>query len=122
VETKTISKPGPDAQVVFDGERVTVAGHAPKRDPVRQAAAEAAWLRRTLEESTGRVFPVRGVVAYPGWWVERTNREKVAEVWVLEPKALPSFIEHAPELISPDDVAMAAFHLSRYVRGENRAS
>ena len=39
-------------------------------------------------------------------------------MWVLEPKALPAFIENAPVMIAPSDVALAAFHLSRYVRSE----
>ena len=121
IETKTITKPGPDARVVFDGEQITVAGHRPDRDPVKQASAEATWLHRLLDQSTGRAFPVRGVVVYPGWWVERTNRNRNAKVWVLEPKALPAFIENAPAVISPDDVALAAYHLSRYIRGENRS-
>ena len=121
VETKTITKPGPDAKVVFDGEQVTVAEHRPDRDPVKQALAEATWLRRLLQQSTGRMFPVRGVVVDPGWWVERTNRQRQAEVWVLEPKALPAFIENSASAISPEDLGLAAYHLSRYIRGENRS-
>ena len=121
VETKTITKPTADAKVVYDGERVTVAGYKPDRDPVTQAAAEANWLRRLLEQSTGRAFPVRGVVVYPRWWIEQTNKDRPREVWVLEPKALPKFIENAPPVMSTDEVAMAAYHLSRYVRGENRS-
>jgi hypothetical protein len=38
--------------------------------------------------------------------------------WVLEPKALPGFIEQEPVTVAPADVALAAFHLSRYVRSE----
>jgi hypothetical protein len=121
VETKTMTKPIPDSRVVYDGEQVTVAGHRPDREPIRQASAEASWLSRLLNESTGRKFFVRGVVVYPGWWVERTNRERNAKVWVLEPKALPAFIENAPATISPEDVSLAAYHLSRYVRGENQS-
>jgi hypothetical protein len=34
---------------------------------------------------------------------------------VLEPKALPAFMEREPEQIAPDDAAIAAFHLSRYL-------
>ncbi len=122
IETKTISKPGPDAKVVYDGEQVTIAGYKPDRSPVAQAAAETTWLRRLLEQSTGRALPVRGVVVYPSWWVEQTNKQRPREIWVLEPKALPKFIEHAPEVMPTEDVALAAYHLSRYVRGENRAS
>lgn len=119
VETKTITKPTADAKVVYDGEHVTVAGFKPDRDPVAQARAEATWLRRLLKESTGREFPVRGAVVYPSWWIEQVNKERPREVWVLEPKALPAWIEHAPPAMTPGEVAMAAFHLSRYVRGEN---
>jgi len=120
VETKTITKPTPDARVIYDGERVTVAGFHPDRDPVTQASAEATWLRRLLQQSTGREFPVRGVVVYPRWWIEQTNKDRPREVWVLEPKALPKFIENAPAAMAAEDVAMASYHLSRYVRGENR--
>jgi hypothetical protein len=122
VETKTISKPDPKAKVVFDGQHVTVAGFQPDRDPVTQATAEANWMRRLLEMSTGRSFPVRGVVVYPGWWVEQANKGGPRETWVLEPKALPAFIEHAPAVIAPEDVALAAYNLSRHVQGETRAS
>lgn len=120
VETKTINKPTPDAKVIYDGEQVTVAGFKPVRDPVTQASAEASWLRQLLQQSTRRDFLVRGVVVYPRWWIEQVNKDRPRKVWVLEPKALPKFIENAPEVMSPEDVAMASYHLSRYVRGENR--
>lgn len=116
VETKTMSKPGPNATVVYDGEAVTVAGFKPDRDPVQQAAAEAHWLRDLLAESTGRAFRIRGVVAYPNWWVVQTHKERPRDVWVLEPKALPKWIGNEPISLSPDEVALAAFHLGQYVR------
>lgn len=120
VETKSVTKPSPDSRVIYDGETVTVAGFKPDRDPVKQAAAEAAWLSQLLKNSTGREFPVRGVVVYPRWWIEQVNKDRPRKVWVLEPKALPKFIENAAPVMPPDDVALAAFHLSRYVRSENR--
>jgi hypothetical protein len=116
IETKTWSKPHPDAQIEFDGERILKAGQEPDRDPIKQVRAEVDWLRRMLEESTGRRFPVRGVVVFPGWWVQRTHREKKSDAWVLEPKALPSFIEHQPTVLTPEDVQLAAYHLGRYVK------
>jgi hypothetical protein len=39
-------------------------------------------------------------------------------VWVLEPKALPAFIEQERAQSAPADVSLAAYHLSRYVRTE----
>jgi Nuclease-related domain len=114
VETKTRTKPSPKARVVVEGDSLTVAGYAPDRDPISQAAAAARWLETRLYETTGKRFFVRGVVVFPGWFVEQRGQR--GEVWVLEPKALPAFIEKAPEMIAPSDVTLAADHLSRYVR------
>lgn len=122
IETKTITKPSADAKIVYDGEKLTVAGFKPDRDPIRQATAEASWLCRLLKGSTGRELAVRGVVVYPRWWVEQVNKDRPRKVWVLEPKALPKYIENSPIALSPEDVALVAFHLSRYVRSENRES
>ena len=119
VETKTWSKPHPEARVTFDGSTLRVAGRAPDRDPIQQVRSEIAWLTRMLEESTGRRFPVRGAVVFPGWFVEPMTAEAKREVWVLEPKALPAFIEREDAVIAESDVALAAYHLSRYVRSSD---
>jgi hypothetical protein len=116
VETKTWSKPFPKAQVTFDGEGVLVNGRPPDRNPVVQVRAEVDWLRRNLEGSTGKRLPIRGVIVFPGWWVAPMTAETRSEVWVLEPKALPGFIEHEPRVLPDSDVALAAYHLGRYVR------
>ena len=86
-------------------------------DVVGEEVAVNGWLADLLYQSTGQRLPVRGVVLYPGWRVERTNRERHSDVQVLKPKALPAWIEKSPASIAAKDVAMAAFHLSRYVRG-----
>lgn len=117
IETKTWSKRLPDDTVHFDGERVLVAGHSPSRDPIKQIRAAIDWLRRTLEDSTGKRLPVRGAVVFPGWFVDpMTTEVKKGDIWVLEPKGLPSFIEHEPRRLPDADVTLAAYHLSRYVR------
>jgi hypothetical protein len=119
VETKTWSRRSPNDRVDFDGESLLVGGRVPDRDPIVQARAASDWLRRTLEESTGKRLPVRGVVVFPGWFVEPMSAEAKKGTWVLEPKALPAFIEKEPQLLSDADVALAAFHLGRYVRTHN---
>ena len=64
VETKTYRKPAKGAaEIVYDGERVTIAGRAPERDPVVQGKAQAHWLRDLLRDSTGRAFVRRGAVS-----------------------------------------------------------
>jgi hypothetical protein len=35
---------------------------------------------------------------------------------VLEPKQLPGFVGQEPKRLRPDDVTLATFHLSRYIR------
>jgi hypothetical protein len=116
IETKTWSKPWPSAKVLVEGDNLQVAGEEPDRDPIIQAAAAASWLEKLLLLSTDKRFLVRGVVVFPGWFVEQ--RGPRGDVWVLEPKMLPGFIRQSPEMIPPSDVALAAFHLSRYVRSE----
>jgi hypothetical protein len=115
VETKTQSKPSGNARVVFDGETIRIDGFDPDRDPVVQARAQASWLRELLSESTGRRFVVRSVIVYPGWWVDEGN-PKDNSVWVLEPKRLPTFLDHEPRRLSQEDIHLASFHLSRFVR------
>ncbi|MGD0265857.1 MAG: nuclease-related domain-containing protein [Candidatus Methylomirabilota bacterium] len=107
VETKTHSK-RPDSKVFFDGTRVLLDGKAPDRNPLDQARAAARWLCEALLESTGRKFPVRAVVVYPGWWVESSQGANSGDIWVLNPKGVGSFIGNEPTLLPPEDVRLAA--------------
>jgi hypothetical protein len=102
--------------VVVEGETLTVGGFVPDWSPIKQVTAAASWLEKLLLLSTDKRFLVRGVVVFPGWFVEQ--RGPRSDVWVLEPKALPAFIRNAPQMLAPSDVALIAFHLSRYVRSE----
>jgi hypothetical protein len=116
VETKTFSKPSARAMITVEGDSLLVAGRRPDRNPIEQVEGAARWLANLLEATTGKKFAVRGVVVFPGWFVEQ--RAPRGLVWVLEPKALPSFIENEPAFVALSDVALAAFHLSRYIRSE----
>jgi len=118
VETKTCSKPYPSAAVTVAGEQILLAGKAMKRNPVEQVRAQITWLVRLLEETTGKKLPVRGAIVFPGWFVEPSGDAKRLGVWVLEPKALPAFIENEPVRLTDTEVALAAYHLSRYVRAQ----
>lgn len=120
IETKTWSKPrSGKAEILFDGEQLQAGVLAPDRDPVVQAKAQAAWLKSFLAESTGRRFEVRPTIVFPGWFVNN-KPGSMKEVWVLEPKALPAFLEKEPVRLSAEDVRLASFHLSRAVRAEQR--
>jgi len=115
VETKTRSKPIKGSpNVTFDGKTLLVNGFEPERNPVTQAESNARWLAQILRASTGKEFPVRPVVLFPGWFVEPSP--KGSSVWVLNPQALASFIQHEPTRIIESDLHLAAFHLGRYIR------
>ena len=116
IETKTYSKPASrDAYVVFDGEAISVNGYTPERDPIVQAKAQASWLGELLAETTGRKFEVRPVIVYPGWFIKDTG-PKTNRIWVLEPKSLRGFLKQERTQLSPEDIQLASFHLSRFVR------
>lgn len=115
VETKTYRKHHSDDKVVFDGEFLLVNGKEPDRNPVIQARAQACWLRSILAESTGHKYDVRPVIVFPGWWVEQ-RPGSTRKMWVLEPKALPSFLSHEPEVLPIDEIKLVSFHLSQFIR------
>jgi hypothetical protein len=121
IETKTHSKPvGSNAKVCFDGERITVGGFEPDRNPVVQAKAQANWLRALLVESTGEKLPIRPVILFPGWWVEQQGGNSTRDLWVLEPKAIRGFLEHQPVALEGDKISMTASHLMRFIRVRER--
>ncbi len=80
-----------------------------------QAKAQAGWLRELLAESTGRKFAVKSAIVFPGWYVDDTG-PKEKTIWVLNPKQLPAFLDHERAHLSPEDIQLASFHLSRFVR------
>lgn len=114
IETKTWSKPvGRSPRISLQGESVVMDGRALKRNPVAQIKAQAIWLRNLLKESTGKDFAVFPVLLFPGWYVEPIGRP---DFWMLEPKALKSFIENRSFHLDESDRHLAAYHLSRYIR------
>lgn len=42
-------------------------------------------------------------------------------MWVLEHKALLGFLEQEPQRLATEDVKLASFHLSRFIRTIERA-
>ncbi len=120
LETKTWSKPERgEPRIEFDGEALRVLGGQPDRSPIIQARAPAGWLRLLLEESTGRKFKVHPVVLVPGWFID-SSAQRDWSTWVLEPKGLPKWLKDDPAKLLPEDVQLAAYHLSRYVRSHEQ--
>ena len=117
IETKTYSKPSKGkTEIFFNGEGVAIKGRRLDSRPLIQAKAAAGWLKNLLKESTGKSFNVQPVVLFPGWFIKKTEKAKEGPVWVLNPKALPTYIANNSEQLKSEDVHLASFHLSRYVR------
>lgn len=115
VETKTRSKPAKGQPVVkYDGEKVFVDGLEPDRDPVVQARAARDWIRGILLDTTAIQYPVRGVVVFPGWYVESPKDGRRPDIWVLNEKAFVKYVENEPAVIKSEDVALAAARLVNY--------
>lgn len=122
IETKTFSKPDKGNPIVtYDGEKILVNGKEPDRNPVIQVKAACNWLKILLKESTGKDCNPRPVVVFPGWFVQLTAEAKSSDVWVLNPKALPSFISNSKPQHKQDELGIFSYHLSRYIRAGNES-
>lgn len=115
VETKTRSKRS-GAQVVFDGKELRVDGRKPDRDPIAQVRALKDWVTSTLKASTGKSYPVKPVVVFPGWFVNPVKEQGNSDVWVLNPEALPVFIRNCPEVVTEEDFRLAVYHMATIAR------
>lgn len=117
IETKTYSKPVKgDDKIRYDGEQISIAGKKPSKEPLVEVTAAAHWLRNILRESTGKDYSIKPVVVFPGWFVETKDDGWKSPVWVMNPKALQTFINNEKDKISREDMMLATFHLSRYIR------
>lgn len=87
VETKSRLKPekggGKEAvSVRYDGKALHFPGWVETK-PLQQAERQARWLEQKLSKATGDAVKVRGVLALPGWFVDRQAR---GDVSVTNPK------------------------------------
>jgi len=115
IETKTYSKNERGTQkIVFNGNEIIVNGFNTGEKIVTQANAQAKWLQTVIKDTTGKNFPVKPVVVFPGWYIESKKTQQ--NLWVLNPKALPTYIGNAPKSLANEDVMLVSFHISRFIR------
>jgi len=117
IETKTLSKIKNDAKLQFDGENITVDGNLLVRNPVRQACAQANWLEGVLHDCSGEKVQVWPIVLFPGWFIEHKPRA-LNQIWVLEPKALETFLSNKKEVLSKEKIDFLSSNLARFLRGQ----
>ena len=117
IETKTYSKPeSGNSKIYFDGRKLVVEALGELTKPIAQVNAASNWLKNILRETTGKKFAVKPVILFPGWFVESTKEGKKSNIWVLNPKALPVYIENQPDTLSTEDVMLVSYHISRHIR------
>jgi len=115
IETKTYSKPKKgECKIVYSDDGISINGYKPEKKILIQVEAQKKWLEKQVVKLTGIKLTVKPVVVFPGWYVE--NRSKRNDVWVLEPKALPTFIGNSPKTLTEENVRLISNHLSRYIR------
>lgn len=120
VETKSVRKPTnlpkeEAARVQYNGKQLLFPDFSTKK-PIEQAARQAQWLRRILEEALGESYPVIPAVSLPGWFIIRTEAAKSAEVRVFTPMGRGAeFLAWPPQRLTEQQRGMITqFLASRY--------
>ena len=115
IETKTYSKPSKGKPIVcHQNDQIIINGFNTGDKTITQVTAASSWLANIIKESTGKSIPVKPVVVFPGWFIETKNNTK--DVWVINPKGLPAFINNSPTALSKEEMMMVSYHISRYIR------
>jgi hypothetical protein len=116
IETKTLSKnTDKNSKVIFDGNKLLIDGFE-NNQYLTQVKSESSWLNNLLKESTGKSFSVKPVIVFPDWYVDSVGPDVHKDIWVLNPKALPVFIANDKVVLQQEDVQLATYHLSCYIR------
>jgi hypothetical protein len=99
-----------------------VNGNLLQNNPLVQVHANANWLAGLLRESTGKVFPIKTIITLPAWFIkpELSKQVQKSGVLLLNPKAIASFVNNSRDTMIDEDVHLVAYHLSRYIKGENK--
>ena len=119
IETKTYSKPeAKKPTILYDGDSIIIDGFNDKDKILNQARAASNWLNNLIQSTTGHTHSVKPVVVFPGWFIEPNQKANKSDVWVLNPKVLPTYIDNQRSIIPRDEVNLIAYHLSRYVRAK----
>ena len=114
IETKTYSKPARGAAVIRHRDNtLTFNDKSESKSELVQAKAGANWLRNFFQETLRRDLTVKPVLFFPGWYIENEGSN---EVWILEPKAFPKYLNNRKPVFERDEVMTLSTALSRYIR------
>ena len=117
IETKTYSKPKSiEPEIIYTKNHIKINGFDTKDKLLKQARCEAKWLKEMLKSSTGKDYSIQTAIVFPGWFVKDKENQNSTNIWVLNPKALPKFISNTKEILSQEDMMLASYHISRFIR------
>lgn len=114
IETKVRSKFSGIQKIKRDGDNMKIDGLGIDRSTIFQAKSQAYWLQEYISDSTGIKMDVRPVVIFPDWFIEPQPRG--ADVWVLNQKALPSFLKNEKDIIDADRINLISAQIEKYNR------
>ena len=115
IETKTYLKPEKgECRIVFDEDGLSINGYKSGKKIINQVKAQKKWIENKVFNLTGIKTTVKPVIVFPGWYIE--NRIKRSDIWILEPKALPTYIANSPKILPQDKVKLISNHISNYIR------
>lgn len=118
IETKTSWKPvGRESAVVYDGEKITVDGFLPDRDPVVQVRAAARHVKDIIRQTTGQDVFVQPVILFPGWY---TRQPSGSDIWVLNETTFPKWIHGADAKLDEGSIQQIAGAIAAHVRASGR--
>jgi hypothetical protein len=115
IETKTRRKT-PTSTIEYDGVKIKLDGTLIQDELFKQIAAESNWVSHELESGTGKRYPIRPIIVFPGWFVKGSGTALQSEIWVLNPKAMVKIIQSQSNILKEEDVRLAAYFLSRMNR------
>ena len=117
IETKTYRKQiGNNSQIYYDGVKIRIDGlpDSKIKDPIKQAKGQMYWLECFISDNVKMKVKVKPVVVFPGWYINQNNGG--AEVWVLNEKALPTFIKNSETVLSQEQIDLITATLEGYIR------
>jgi hypothetical protein len=103
------------ARVYFDGKLIKIQDDDRSGEMIQQASEKKRWLEEMLRQNIGKHFPIRPVILFPGWYIDATKSAYGNDLWVLNTKDLPLYIQNTSEKIKEEDTVYIAYELSRYM-------
>ena len=122
IETKTFSKNSnlKKNTITFDGADIFINGVNSNQNYVGQISASVSWLENILKDRLEKLYPIKGVLIFPEWWVEMKAEAKKSDLWALNTKSLEFFLEKAPIQISHEDVKKISTEIKTYLKNHKR--